>query len=161
MPYPGWNFFNWRSKHSNWERIYLQQGHLLSFNVEFLLVNSTTKLENIQKKTLRFVIHDAESDYDTLMIKFNKYTMEVGKQKSIALEVFWWINNLNPSYLQNMFTKKNDTRTYKNYLQVSARNIVIFGGKSIKVLGPHIWERLPKTLKFDSSFQVFKHFLND
>ena len=39
--------------------------------------NSLNKIENIQKRALRFLLNDYESDYKTLLKKSNKCTMEV------------------------------------------------------------------------------------
>ena len=63
-----------------------------------------TKMENIQKRTLRFALDDHESDYETLLNKSGKCKMEDRILKSIAIEVFCSLNNYNPSYLQNVFT---------------------------------------------------------
>ena len=38
-----------------------------------------TKMENIQKRNLRFVLDDFESDYETLLDKPNKCTTQVGR----------------------------------------------------------------------------------
>ena len=70
------------------------------------------KIGNIQKRTLHFVLDDFESDYETLLN--------------------------NPSYLQNMFIKRNNTRRRENDIQIPTRNTVRFGVKIVGALGPHI-----------------------
>ena len=65
-----------------------------------------TKMENIQKRNLRFALDDHESDYETLLNKSGRCTMEDRILKSIAIEDFRSLNNYNPSYLQNVFTRR-------------------------------------------------------
>ena len=68
-----------------------------------------TKVENILKRTCRFGFDDFESDYETLLYKSVKYRMQVGSLTYIALEAFPSLNNLNSSYLQKKFIKRNKT----------------------------------------------------
>ena len=65
-----------------------------------------TKMENIQKRTLRFALDGHELDYETLLNKSGKCTMEDRILKSTAIEVFRSLNNYNPSYLQNVLTRR-------------------------------------------------------
>ena len=46
------------------------------------------KIENIQKRALRFLLNDYSSYYETLLKKTNKCTMEVKRLKLLALEIF-------------------------------------------------------------------------
>ena len=87
--------------------------------------------------------------------------MKVRRLRSIAMEVFRTLNNLNPSYLQNLFIKNNNSSRRKNDLEIPTRNTVTFGDKSIRTLGPHIWNSLPEDIKAETSFKVFKKSLED
>ena len=49
---------------------------------------SINKIENIQKRALRFLLNDYSSDYETLLKKTNKCTMEVKRLRLLALEIF-------------------------------------------------------------------------
>ena len=42
----------------------------------------------MQKKALKFLLNDYSSDYETLLKKTKKYTMEVKPLRSLALEIF-------------------------------------------------------------------------
>lgn len=68
-----------------------------------------TKVENILKRTCRFGFDDFESHYETLRYTSVKYRMQVGSLTYIALETFPSLNNLNSSYLQKKFIKRNNT----------------------------------------------------
>ena len=49
---------------------------------------SVNKIENIQKRALRFLLNDYSSDYETLLKRTNKCTMEVKRLRLLALEIF-------------------------------------------------------------------------
>ena len=127
----------------------------------FCSSHATNKMENIQKRTLRFVHSDYESDYETLLKKSNKCTMTIRRLRSVALEVFRTINDLNPSYLRNLFVKNSDSKRHYKNLKIPSRNTVTFGDKSIRILGPHVWNQLPERLKSETSFPIFKKSLSD
>ena len=92
------------------------------------------KIGNIQKRTLRFVLNDYTSNYETLLKKSSKCTMEVRRLRVLALEVFRSVNKLNPVYMQSLFEKNVNSKRHKDDLQVPIRNSVIFGDKSVRVL---------------------------
>lgn len=77
--------------------------------------------------------------------------MKVRRLGYIALEFFPSLNNLNPSYLQNMFLKRNNRRR-KNDLPIPKRNTVTFGSKRVRALGPHIRNHLSESPKAEWSF---------
>ena len=85
------------------------------------------KIENIQKRTLRFVLNDYTSNYETLLKKSSKCTMEVRRLRVLALEVFRSINKLNPVYMQSLFEKNVNSKKYKDDPKVSIQNPVMFG----------------------------------
>ena len=63
------------------------------------------KIENIQKRTLRFVLNDYISNYETILTKSNKCTMKVRQLRVSVLEVFRSVNKLNPGYIKSLFEK--------------------------------------------------------
>ena len=119
------------------------------------------KIENIQKRTLRFVLNDYTSNYETLLNKSSKCTMEVRRLRVLALEVFRSVNKLNPVYMQSLFEKNVNSKRYKDDLKVPIQNSVTFGDKSVRVLGPHIWNMLPGELKRETSYRKFKRQINN
>ena len=109
------------------------------------------KIEKIQKRAERFVLNDYTSNYETLLNKSSKCTMEVCRLRLLALEVFRSVNTLNPVYMQSLFEKNVNSKRYKDDLKVPIRNSVTFGDKSVRVLEPHIWNMLPAELKRETS----------
>ena len=62
----------------------------------FCSCKSSHKIEQIQKRCLRIILNDNESDYETLLEKANKETMVIKRMRTIATEIFKTINDLNP-----------------------------------------------------------------
>ena len=92
-------------------------GHLLGLEVRKILINSfiyanfnycslvwhfssrksINRIENIQKRALRFLLNDYSSDYETLSKKTNKCTMEVRRLRLLASEIFKAFNENCPT----------------------------------------------------------------
>ena len=62
--------------------------------------------------------------------------------------------------MQSLFEKNINPKRYKDELKVPIRNSVIFGDKSVRVLGSHIWNMLPAELKRETSYGKFKTQIN-
>ena len=58
--------------------------------------------------------------------------------------------------MQSLFEKNVNSKRYEDHLKVSIRNSVTFGDKSVRVLGPHMWNMLPTELKKVKSYRKFK-----
>ena len=69
--------------------------------------------------------------------------MEVRRLRTLALETFKTLNYLNPAPLKNLFAKQEVSKRNKNNLEIPNRNTAKYGDKSIRSLGPHIWNGLP------------------
>ena len=55
-----------------------------------------SKLEGIQKRALRFVLDDYTSDYVELLDKANVPGMKIMALRYLAIEVYKYINGINP-----------------------------------------------------------------
>ena len=67
---------------------------------------SINKIENIQKRVLRFLLNVYSSDYETLSRKTNKCTIEVKRLRLLALEIFKAFNENCPTFIKDYFEKK-------------------------------------------------------
>ena len=74
---------------------------------------------------MQFLRNDYDSDYNTLLQKSDKCSMEVRRLKTMALEIFKSLNYLNPSFVKNLFSKRNKNRR-KNDLVIHTRNLATF-----------------------------------
>ena len=67
------------------------------------------KIENIQKRALRFLLNNYERDCKTLLKNFNKCTMEVRRLRTLALETFKALNDLKIFLLNEKYQRKGKT----------------------------------------------------
>ena len=86
--------------------------------------------------------------------------MEVRRLRTLALETFKTLNDLNPAFMKNLFAKREVSKRRKNNLKIPNRNTVKYVDKSIRSLGPHIWNGLPEKFKNETSYDKFKKYLN-
>ena len=87
----------------------------------FSSTQSLNKIENLQKRALRFLYDDFEASYEDLLSKGGK-------------------------------SKINVTRL---------RTLCVDGYKSLKVLGPEIWNNLPYHVKYSDNLDTFKNLLKN
>ena len=88
----------------------------------------------------------------------SKSRMQVARQRTLCIEIFKTINNLNPPFMQSIFssrTSKHPSRNPNN-LNHFRPNQVTFGSKSLKAMGPQIWNCLPNELKSADNLNKFK-----
>ena len=114
------------------------------------------KQEYIQKRALRFLYEDYESDYDTLLQRANKPTIELRKLRFLAIEIFKTINDLNPQYMKEIFTLNTRKETRDSKLIVKSQNTKRYGNDTLRSLGPRIWNKLPQNIKEAKNLNTFK-----
>ena len=57
------------------------------------------------------------------------------------------INDLNPSFVKNLFNQRSNINRRKNDLIIHTQNTVIIASNSLRCLGPHFWNTLPENIK--------------
>ena len=90
----------------------------------FSFRKSTYKIENIQKRALRFLLNNYSSDYKTLLKKSNKSTMEVKRHRLLALEISKAFNENCPTFMKDYFEKNKNSASKKHDLKIPIRNSV-------------------------------------
>ena len=71
---------------------------------------SVKKIENLQKRTLRFFYEDFEASYEDLLSKGWRSTMNVTRLRTLGVEIYKTLNDLNPSFMNNIFKLKVNGR---------------------------------------------------
>ena len=74
--------------------------------------------------------------------------------------IFKSLNDINPSFMKNLFNKRNNITEEKNDLITHTRNSVAFASNSLRFLGPHIWNTLPENIKEITYFEKIKEPIN-
>jgi len=117
---------------------------------------STSKQETIQKRALRFLYDDYESDYEHLLTLANKPTLEVRKLRFLAIEIFKTISELNPAFMKEIFTLNTGRNASRNLLMVKAQSTKKYGTDTLRSLGPRIWNALPIETRSCTNLNTFK-----
>ena len=109
-----------------------------------MLINAKSihKIGTIQKRAMRFMLNDYESSYENLLKKSENPNMNLRRTRSLCIEIYKTINNLNPGFMKNLFKVRKTNRAkreqYKLNLKIPKSNQVSFGTKSLRIQGPRV-----------------------
>ena len=125
----------------------------------FSSAKSKNKIELIQKRALKF-FH--ETSNENIVFEPGKSSMEVKRLRALATEVYKTINNISPSYMNQIFCKPTNrsSERFKYNIESKSFNQVKYGRCSLRVLAPILWNSLPNNAKSLSSLELFKNFIN-
>ena len=131
----------------------------------FSSTQSLNKIKDLQKRALRFLYNDLEASYEDLLSKGGKSKMNIRRLRTLSVESYKTLNDLNPSFMNSIFKLKINGKEvrdkYKLNLDIPKWNQRTFGYKSLKVLGPKIWNNLPYHVKFSDNLDTFKNLLKN
>ena len=85
--------------------------------------------------------------------------MKIRKIKTLVIEIFKTVNELNSNFMISIFTSKTNSRVRPFDLLVKNRYREKYGRKSLIALWPKIWNALPKNIKKETSYSKFKEFI--
>ena len=71
---------------------------------------SLNKIENLQKRALRFLHNGCSSSYEELFKKSGKSTVNVSNHGSLCIEIFKTLNDFNPSVIKDIFQLRMTNR---------------------------------------------------
>ena len=124
--------------------------------------SSKNFIEKIQERALRLLHNNfVNSDYAELLKIWGKVTMEMKLLRCIALEIFKTVNNLNPYYMKEIFSKTTNLTHRPLDINFNQNNTTKYGSNSLRSLGPHIWNSLPSKIKVETVYKKFKNYMND
>ena len=89
--------------------------------------------------------------------------MEIKRLRNLATEIFKTVNNLNPSFMKDIFTSKENGKVRRpNNIVVKSHNSASYWDKSLMTLGPKIWNAfpLPENINSETSYKKFKEYIN-
>ena len=106
----------------------------------FASSKSLTKIENLHKRALRFMLDDYSSSYEKILKKSGKFSMDVKRKDKLCIEIYKTLNNLIPNFMKEIFGLRLCSRPvreqYKLNLNISRKRQLTFGTKSLERLGP-------------------------
>ena len=87
--------------------------------------------------------------------------MEVNRLRHLCIEIYKTINDINPSFMKQIFSLRQTNRTVRNQykLNISALKVnqVSYGEKSLRYHGPKVWNSLPFHVKTSKNLKTFKY----
>ena len=93
-------------------------------------------------------------------MKAEKHAMTVQGLRYLCAEIYTTVNDLNPSYMKNVFKKPDTLRSkrlqHQNHLSVPRPNYYEIGTESLASFEPKIWDSLPANIKAVEKFKVSK-----
>ena len=85
--------------------------------------------------------------------------MEMSRLQRLAVEVFKTLRSLKPEFIHTYFKKDSHSARRKTDLVVNMAKTITFGEKSLRPLGPKIWNSLPEDVKDLTSLLKFTEFI--
>ena len=124
--------------------------------------SNTKKLEKIQERALRFIYNDDKSTYEELLMKSKMPSLRVRRLRFLAIHVYKTINKLNPVYLHDMITVKQNFYCfrYTNLVNIPRVNTTRYGLHSISYGAAKLWNQLPNDLRGEMGLNQFKSLIN-
>ena len=115
-------------------------------------------MQKMQEGTLRFVLKDSISDYETLSSKSELDSFRISSIKIMAVEIYKILNDMGPRYLSHLFSKSIIPYQLRddNKLIQPLKPTTSFEIKSFAYFGTHLWNMLPQHMKNSVSLYNFK-----
>ena len=128
----------------------------------FLSARQCSKIDKIIEKSLRVIKSDNQLSYKDLLEKYGQSSIKHRAHKIIAAEVFKTFNNMNPTYMHNIFQKQANIRATRQTLNLKSQSFTSkkYGFNSLRVLAPMIWNSIPNTIKTSKGIAAFKQNIN-
>ena len=121
---------------------------------------SLKKIKNLQKRALEFLYKSYNTSYEDLLLKSGFSSMNVKRLRILCVEIFKTLNNLNPSFMKEIFGLRETDRPvrekYKLNLDIPSYNQATLGRKASKFFGPKTWNSLPYHKKCPENLASFK-----
>ena len=120
--------------------------------------SSNTLINRVQRKALRAVYNDYDSNFEQLLEKGDHLTIHQMNLRSLLVEVYKCVNNINPSFLTSIFQYKNLTYNLRrsNLLILPYTRTISYGLNSFKYRGSITWNNLPDSIKNCETKYKFK-----
>ena len=123
---------------------------------------SNNLINKIHERALRIAYNDYVSSFDSLLGKDQSVTFHQRNIQSLCLEIYKTTQNINPSFMKEVFAIKNQTyNTRKQYLLYPNPHTVAYGLNTFGYRGSLIWSSLPKEIQNTNDISEFKEFVSE
>ena len=79
----------------------------------------------------------------------------------LALEIFKTVNNLNPYYMKEIFSKTTNLTHRPLDINFNQNNTTKYRSNRLQSFGPHIWNSLSSEIKEEMEYEKCKNYMND
>ena len=119
---------------------------------------NTQKLENIQKRALRFIYNDYTSTYETLLLNSKLPTLKIRRLRSIALETYKIVNKESPAYLHDLVKIKQNAYSfrYTNTAEMPQVRTTHYGISSFRYGAARLWNSFPQHFRDQTNYNQFR-----
>ena len=117
------------------------------------------KAENIHKRCLSLALDKHKSDYKTLLDSTGKESMRIRRIKTLGIEIFKTVNELNSKFMKSMFTSRTNSRVWIFDLLIKIYDTEKYGSKSLKEQRLKIRNVLHENIKKETSLSKFKEYI--
>ena len=76
----------------------------------FVCVTSLNRIENLQKRARRLLLYGYEYKYEQLLNKAGRGSMIINRPRTLCVEIYKTLKELNPIFMKNIFTVKETDR---------------------------------------------------
>lgn len=127
----------------------------------FCSSSSTNKLEKVQERALRFINNDFTSSLPDLLKQTNTQPLHIRRLKLMACEVYKLVNNLSPTYINDLVNIKNPSYNFRSErkAEIPRVNSTRYGLRSFRSEAPRIWNSLPNDLRVAESYPQFRRLI--
>ena len=126
----------------------------------FTSPKSIRKIESIQERALRLLFQDYTRIYEDILTRNGKNKFSTKLHICLAKEIYKTLNDLNPSYMKEVFMKNcRESSRHPNDLIKQGFKGITYGQRSLRHLGPELWNKLPEEIKTASSLYTFKNLM--
>ena len=97
------------------KRILINSYFMVNFNYSplvwmFSSASLLKKIDNFQKRALRFLSNNYEISYEELLLESDRAIMNVNRLRLLCIEIYKTINNLNPEFMRDLFSLRETSR---------------------------------------------------
>ncbi len=122
---------------------------------------STKIIKLIQERALRFQLNDQKEHISWTIRKSNYTTVPIRWIKTIAMDVFKSLHDLNPKFMKDIFNMKGLKYSLKdsNIIYRPKFEKITYDKNTFKWYGSHVWNLLPNEIKETAVILSFKNLI--